>query len=64
MNYTKFWMVYKQERGVPVHVHATFQSAEQEAKRLAILNGGRFYVLCATDCFEKSITPILRTELL
>lgn len=48
MNYKKatFWMVQKEGGGPATVQHATKAEAEKEAKRLAGLYGGTYFVLC------------------
>jgi hypothetical protein len=46
-DFTPFYYVHNRGCGNPVHRHTTFQSAVEEATRLAKLTGKNFYVLMA-----------------
>lgn len=49
----KFWMVWSPQGNTPTYKHATYESARDEAIRLARVNPGkRFYVLTATEYYE------------
>lgn len=46
MSGEKFWLVWADNGGTPMHKHASYQSAKDEAKRLARANSGKkFHVL-------------------
>lgn len=50
---TEFWCVWNKRGGNPKFVHATEESAIEEAKRLAVFRPGeKFIVMRATDKFR------------
>lgn len=44
----KFWMVWNEGNRAPFVKHTTYESAKNEAKRLAMFNSGKFFILEAT----------------
>lgn len=47
MNIERFWMVYGIGQSVPKYQHASIESAEREARRLAELHTGITFVVLA-----------------
>jgi hypothetical protein len=58
----KFWMVWCPQGRQPTHQHATLDSAESEAQRLARDTGSSFIVLEAVTAFRKTPPPIPPVE--
>lgn len=54
INMNKFWMVWHNGDRSPKVMHASYDKAESEARRLAVCNAGRFYVLEALVVVERS----------
>lgn len=53
----KFWLVWNESGHAPVKKHFTRECAENEAKRLAVLNfGQKFHVLAHDGSVEVPIT--------
>ena len=54
-----FWLVWKGSAGTPTRRHKTEESAIGEARRLAKINPGRFYVMEAVSFVERPDVPLL-----
>lgn len=61
-NQNYFWVVWNPAAGNPQFTHGDKESAEQEAKRLALKNPSQiFFVLQTVSSFE--FNTVLRTDL-
>lgn len=62
----EFWMIYVENRSSPTKRHYTYDSAFEEAKRLAsdLKNiKSKVYILRATGCLVQELAPIKYTKL-
>ena len=59
----KFWFVWNPNGNAPRYQHATLESAEKEADRLASNTSEEFYVLEAVSRHEREKPPVKRTPL-
>lgn len=58
-----FWMVYVQDRQMPVCQHKTYEIAEQEAERLTRKEGKTVWLLKTVAKFELEPAPVVKKRL-
>lgn len=57
-----FWIVWREDGASPTRKHKTRHSAEQEARRLALLTPGKRFIVLYTETAFEVADPIKRID--